>query len=155
MFPFDWLLQPNPPNATIGVMLISMVITFTTTLANRLLVDQKKMREWRAEVSKWSSSLREAQKKGDKKLIEKLKKQEKKMMKIQAEMFKQSMKVSLIFFIPLIIIWQLIISVYGAGEVVYIPGLFGLSVVWWYLLCSLLFGILFSKLLGVSTGVSE
>ena len=88
MFPIEWILDPNPPNSTIGLMLISMILMFISTLANRLLVDQKKMREWRTEINEWNTKFREALKKKDSKLIEKLKKQQPRILQLQAKMFK-------------------------------------------------------------------
>jgi len=70
----------------------------------------------------------------------------------------QSMKVSLIFMVPFILIWQLLIGFYGNTTVAYIPwidGLWEMPLFWWYLLCSFTFGTLISKALGITMGATE
>jgi len=152
MFPIEWMLDPNPPNSTIGLMLISMILMFISTLANRLLVDQKKMREWRTEINEWNTKFREALKKKDSKLIEKLKKQQPRILQLQAKMFKQSMKVTAIFFVPFMLIFIFLSGNYGTYPVAQIPGLFPIPFYYWYLICTTFFNIIFSRLLGVSLG---
>jgi uncharacterized membrane protein (DUF106 family) len=84
------------------------------------------------------------------------------MMQLQSKMMWQSMKVSLLFLIPLLIMWQLLgqffagkpVAIFpGAGPILPIP-IFSGSLLWWYLLCSLLSGTTFSHVLGI-TEVSE
>jgi uncharacterized membrane protein (DUF106 family) len=159
----DWLLTPYAPGATVSIMLLSMLFTFLTSLANRLLVNQEQLRAWRKEVSAWNDQFKEARKTKDKKLMAKVTKQQPKIMKIQSKMMWQSMKVSFIFMIPFFIIWQLLIGKYGIYPIAYLPGVgtnlplpfFGQSLFWWYILCSMSFGIIFSRLLGVGLGASQ
>lgn len=159
----DWLLMPQAPGATVFIMLLSMLFTFLTSLANRLLIDQEQMNAWRREVSAWNKDFKEARKTGDKKLMAKAMKRQPQIMKIQSKMTWQSMKVSLIFMIPFFIIWQVLISTYGVHPIAYFPGvgtnlplpLFGQSLLWWYMLCSMSFGIIFSRLLGVGVGAPQ
>ncbi len=123
---------------------------------NRLLSDPQKAKEARKEVAEWNSELRKAQKAGDKKTLDKLMKKQKQMMQLQSKMMWQSMKVTLIFFVPLLIIWQVLGGFYASGgvatAVAYFPGvgailplpIFNISLIWWYLVCSLFFGTIFS-----------
>ena len=151
----------NIPNSTIFIFLLAASISFLTSLANRLLSNPQQAKATRKEVSEWSSQLRKAQKEGDKKTAEKLMKKQKQIMQLQSKMMWQSMKVTLIFFVPLLIIWQVLGQFYNANglpvSVAYFPGMgaalplpiFNTSLIWWYLLCSLFFGTIFTHLFGI------
>ena len=151
----EWLLMPRPPGGTIFILLLALCLSFITTLVNRLLANPKQQREWRKEISEYNSQLLKARKADDKKLLAKLKKQESRIMQLQTKMFWQSMKVSLIFFVPFLIIWQLLIGIFGVAPLVFVPGIGPLSVFLWYFLCSMMFSVLFSRLMGVGMGAPE
>ncbi len=129
------------------------------SLANRLLTNPEKSKTWRKEVMEWNAQLRNAQKRGDKKQIDKLMKKQQYILQLQSKMMWQSMKVTLLFFIPLILVWQFLRVTYGDLEIAFLPGVgskiampfFGeiASLYWWYLLCSLLFSTIFSRILGL------
>ena len=145
------------PISTLFILCIAAGISLMTSLANRLLTDPKKSREWRKEISEWNSQLRTAQKNGDKKTVEKLMKKQKQIMQLQTKLSWQQMKVTLIFLIPLFIIWQFLGAFYYGRSVAYFPGIgpdlplpiFNTSLIWWYLLCSMFFGTIFTHLFGV------
>jgi uncharacterized membrane protein (DUF106 family) len=132
-----------------------MSLSFLTALANRLLTNREQLSAWNKEIAKWRADLRKATQSGDKKLLAKVKRKERYILQLQSKVMWQSMRVSLLFFVPFILIWQLLIGFYGNAFVVYIPGLGGLSLFWWYLLCSFASGTLITKALGVSIGATE
>ncbi len=148
----DWLLSPHPPVATIFVLLLAMLLTLTTTAVNRLLTNPQQLREWRAEIKTWTDEYREAHKSKDKKRIAQAEKQRPRIMKMQQKMSWQSMKVSFLFFIPLLLVWQVLISIYRE-PVAILPGFGLLPIFLWYLLCSLFFSTLFSRIFGVGLGM--
>ncbi len=154
----DALLQPNAPGATIAVLLLGIGLTFVTSLANRLLTNKEQREAWRREISAWNDEFKKARKSGDKKLLAKVQKQQPRIMKIQSKMAWQSMKVSLIFFVPILLLWQFLIGFYGPTVIAHLPwfgGTLQLTIVWWYPLCSLTSGILFSRLFGLGMGATE
>jgi len=160
MFPTlpEWLLPI--PNSTLFILLLSMSLSFLTALANRLLTNREQLSAWRKEIAGWTADSKKARKSGDKKLLAKVKRKERHILKLQSKMMWQSMKVSVIFMIPFILIWQLLIGFFGNATVAYIPGLeggsaWGLPLIWWYLLCSFTCGNLITKALGVSLGATE
>ncbi|MEM3783596.1 MAG: EMC3/TMCO1 family protein [Candidatus Bathyarchaeia archaeon] len=152
------MLPVEIPGSTLFVLLLAATISFLMTLANRLLTDPEKLKAWRKEVAEWYEDFRKAQKSGDKKQMEKVMKKQQYIMQLQAKMSWQSMKVTLLFFIPILIIWQFLGGIYWQYEIAFFPGigsripipLFGElpSLMWWYLLCSYLFYTLFSHLFG-------
>jgi uncharacterized membrane protein (DUF106 family) len=147
----DWLLTPQAPAATIFVALLCVFLTFLTSLVNRLLSDPKQLKTWREEIKEWTNDFREAQKTKDKKKLAKVEKQKDRIMKLQQKMSWQSMKVSLLFFVPFLIVWQVLIGIYREA-IAFLPGFGPLPIVLWYLLCSLFFSTLFSRVFGVGLG---
>lgn len=145
------------PFSTIFILLLALAITSLTSLANRLLTDPEKSKAWRKEITEWNSELRKAKRNGDKKRVEKLMKKQQQILQLQSKMMWQSTKVMLMFFVPLIIIWQILGGDYGSTSVAYFPGigpnlpipLFSNSLVWWYMMCSFLFSTVFSHLFGL------
>jgi uncharacterized membrane protein (DUF106 family) len=84
-------------------------------------------------------------------------KKQKQILQLQSKMSMQSMKVTLIFLVPLLIIWQVLGGFFVERNIAYLPGIgailpipiFNTSLIWWYLLCSMMFGTIFSHLLGI------
>jgi len=151
------------PYSTLFMFFLALLISLLTSLTNRLLNNPEKSKAWRKEIAEWNSELRQAKKANDKKTVEKLMKKQKQILQLQSKMTMQSMKVTMIFFVPLILIWQFLSATFTATEgIAYFPGigptlpipLFNTSVIWWYLLCSMLFGTIFSHVLGI-TEVAE
>ncbi len=149
------------PFSTVFILVLAALISLMTTLVNRTLTDPEKSKSWRREIAEWNKELREAQRSKDKKAIDKAMKKQQYIMQLQSKMMWQSMKVSLLFIVPLFIMWQVLGSFYtnstGAIPIAYFPGIgtkiaipiLGAfpSLLWWYLLCSLLFGTIFSHAL--------
>jgi len=161
---FTTLASPlqETPFSTLFLIALAVLISFLTSLTNRLLTNPEKSRAWRREISDWNKEFQEARREGDKKKLEKVTKRQKEILQLQSKMMWQSMKVTLIFFVPLIIIWSILGGFYTiAGQpitVAYLPGvgpvlhivIFSFSsLIWWYLLCSMLFGTLFSHVFGI------
>jgi uncharacterized membrane protein (DUF106 family) len=129
---------------------------------NRLVSNPQKSKGQRKEVSEWNKELREAQRAKDKKTIEKLMKKQQYIMKMQTKMMWSSMKVSLLFIVPLLLMWQVLGGFYSGQDIAIFPGvganlplpMFSASLIWWYLLCSLFFGTTFAHVFGL-TEVSE
>ena len=155
------------PYSTVFILGVAASISLLTSLVNRLLTDPAKTKNARNEVNEWNKELREAQRNKDKKTIEKLMKKQQYIMQLQSKMMWSSMKVSLLFLIPLLLMWQLLGGFYtdpahGAIAIATFPGIgpnlpipiFSGSLIWWYLVCSLLFGTVFAHLFGM-TEVSE
>lgn len=156
------LLQQRP-YATLFILSIAALISLLTTLVNRLFTNPAKSKASRKEVTEWNKELREAQRAKDKKTVEKLMKKQQYIMQLQTKMMWNSMKVSLLFLIPLLLMWQVLGGFYskipniavfpGLGSTLPLP-IFNAPLIWWYLLCSLLFGTAFSHIFGL-TEVSE
>ncbi|MEM3703952.1 MAG: EMC3/TMCO1 family protein [Candidatus Bathyarchaeia archaeon] len=148
------LLPESIPGSTLFIFMLAAAITFLMSLTNRLITNPSQFKAWRKEIAEWYEQTRKAQKSGDKKQMEKLMKKQQHIMQLQAKMSLQSMKVTLLFFIPLIIMWHFLGGVYSGSEIAYFPGIGSWlgpfpSLLWWYILSSYLFYTLFSHLFGL------
>lgn len=139
------------PYSTFFIFGLAALISLLTALVNRRFTNPEKSRTWRKEISDWNKEMRDAQKSKDKKTLEKVMKKQKYIMQLQSKMMWQSMKISLLFLIPLFLMWQILGSFYQSAPIAILPGvgatlplpIFSSSLIWWYLLCSLLFGTAF------------
>ncbi len=145
------------PTSTLFILLLSFGISLATSTTNRLLTNREQLRDWNKEISQWRSESLKAARAGDKKLMAKLKKQEKHVMQLQSKMMWQSMKTTLFWMIPMLLLWYVLLpQLIGVNEIVaYLPWLGApmfLNVILWYLLCSLLAGVIFNRLFGLGLG---
>jgi len=147
------------PYSTFFIIFLSFFLSLVTSLTSRLLTNREQMRAWSKELAAWRADSLRATRTGDKKLMAKVKKQQKHIMQLQSKMSWQQMKTSIIWTIPLMLLWWLfLIPMYAnAGPVAYLPGIgtepWALNYVLWYFLCSMLFGPVFlTRLLGLGMG---
>ena len=142
------------PIATIIVMLISMAVSLTSSSLNRLLISRfvgwKQYRTMQKETSEYRAQMTQAMRKKDKKLLEKLKKKEPQILNMQKKMTKPQLVLFGLSFSYILVWWLILIPIYGPNIVAYIPGIGPIPVVWWYFICSFLFGTLSSRLLGIT-----
>ena len=143
------------PLATIIVMLISMAVSLVNSSLNRLLISRlvgwEQYRAMQKETSEYRAQTTQAMRKNDKKLLEKLKKKEPQILNMQKKMLKPQLVLFVLSF-SYILIWFIIplyIQVPPPSFVAYIPGIGGIPVIWWYFICSFLFGTLSSRLMGI------
>jgi len=148
------------PFSTIFILGLSLAISFLTTLVNRRFTNPEKSKAWRKEISDWNNELRAARGSKDKKTLEKVMRKQQYIMQLQSKMMWQSLKVSLLFLIPLFLMWQILGGFFGPTAIAYLPGIGNQlmlpilnivfsSLFWWYLLCSLFFGTVFQHALGL------
>jgi uncharacterized membrane protein (DUF106 family) len=142
------------PFSTVFILGLAAGISLLTTLVNRRFTNPEKSRAWRKEISDWNKDLRAARGSKDKKTLEKVMKKQQYIMQLQSKMMWQSMKVSLLFLVPLLLMWQILGGFYGPAAIAILPGIGSQlvlpilnitfsSLFWWYLLCSLFFGTTF------------
>lgn len=150
------------PLSTFAIMSIAVVIAFLNSGLNRLLITHfvgwEQYRSMQKETSEWRSQQMAAARANDKKQLEKLKKKESQIMAMQKKMAKPQMVLFGVSFIYIVVWIFFLTPTYGASPVAYLPGFgntlgFGphgeMGVFYWYPICSLLFGTLASRILGV------
>jgi len=155
-----------PPISTIVVTLTSLALGFVTQVVTRRVVDLSKERRMRAEVNAFNKEKREATLAKDKAKLEKLKKREVQVRQEQAKVSTARLKVTGITFVPLLVVYYLMASFLGGYGVIVafasvpipvltaptpVPGVFEVSLFWWYFLSSFGFSTMLSKLLHTTT----
>jgi uncharacterized membrane protein (DUF106 family) len=101
------------------------------------------------EVAEYQSNMRKALRANDKKLVEKLKKKESQVLNMQKKMVKPQLVFFVLSFSYIFIWWFVLTPVYGADILAYIPGFGPIYVLYWYMICSMFFGTLASRVLGI------
>jgi len=158
------MIEINPMH-TLLVAFTAIILNLISNVATRLLTDVGRARRIRAEVRAFRKELKQAMLAKDKAKVEKLRKKEKQMMSLEMKVSMQRMKPMLFFWIPFIIIYYLLAMSlpYGYNTVVamspvpivpYSLSPFELTpyigLIWWYLISSLSFSGIITKLLGTS-----
>ena len=170
----------EPPYATIIILLVSLAMSLISSLINRRFVPREhreKIKALQRQIAALNKekkdNLKKAKNTGDKKLLKKVRKQEKQLLQLQSRMASLSlrqMKVLPITMAAFFLVWLLLTGnilgvklfkspFVGTGAVAYLPWLergvpLGLNLFLWYLLCSFLFGTLFSRIFGL-TGATK
>jgi uncharacterized membrane protein (DUF106 family) len=151
------------PVSTFTIMGVAILIAFVNSGINRLLVSRligwHQYKSMQKEVNEWRAQQMAAMRANDKKQLEKLKKKESQMMAMQTKMAKPQLILVGVSFIY-IVVWIFVLTpTFGATTVAYLPGFGGflgafgkngsMGVLYWYPICSFLFGTLSSKVLGI------
>ena len=161
----------------LAILVVGALISFVTTLANKLLVDQDRLMYLQKEMKEFNQEMMEARKSNDPKALEKAQKKQMEFMSLQKEMMFMSFKPMIVTFVPIIIIfwwisqntilnsvvvnlpavayWVLLVPLWHAlpfyGGVA--PGAPLMSVTWlgWYILAAFGFSFVFRKLMGLKS----
>jgi len=157
------------PNSTFFILGVAGILAITSNLANRFLVDLRAMKEMSAEVKAWQEEFNKARKSGDKQLLAKATKKQAAIMRLQSKMTWDRMKVTFTFFIPFLLVWNVLSMFYGGGPermftahspffvrwllegpslISNVPLPIKLSYFTWYLICSFAISLPTSRLLG-------
>jgi uncharacterized membrane protein (DUF106 family) len=142
------------PWSTVLIMLIAIAVSFINMSVNRLLINRmvgwEEYRSIQKEVAEHRSQMMQATRTNDKKLLEKLKKKEAQINRMQMKISKPTFILIPISFSYILIWWFFLTPVYGANNVAYVPGIGGISVLYWYMICSFLFGTLAGRIIGIT-----
>ena len=153
------------PISTFIIIVSAFLLSLMTSSANRFLVNYKMVMNSRREFSAWNQALRKARKDGDEKQVDKLMKRQSAVVKMQTRANLEQMKTTLITFIPLLLIYRVLLDAFPttaavAYSPIYLPGagtaysLFTagagfISMVYWYFLASFAIGIPLSRIFGI------
>jgi len=172
----EWLT--TPPASTIFILCVSLLMAFTSSLINSLFTSREhreRLKALKRKIDdlkrKKDEDLKRAKSTGDKTLLKKVRKRERQLLQLQSQMASLSLRQMRVFPITMVIfliVWlfltgrlftlKLFESPFaGGGPVAFLPWISGeieLSLFYWYLLCSFLFGTLFSRAFGL-TGATE
>ena len=150
-----WEFLREPPASTLFILLLSAAVNLAVGVANRMVIDLDEYRRWMIESSRLRREMMEAVRRGDQRRVARLQKRQQRMMAEQSKMTMERMKLTLFFFIPLILIWNLLIKFFGKAPVAYMPFKAPwvgetLNITVWYILCSLATNVVISRALGLT-----
>jgi uncharacterized membrane protein (DUF106 family) len=149
------------PLATFIIMAIAAGIAFLNSGINRVLINYfvgwEQYRVMQKEMAEYRSETMAAMRANDKKQVEKLKRKDSQIKNMQAKMMKPQMVQFGISFVYLIVWFLVLTPVFGATPMAYVPGIGNIAsqtanaipVFYWYPICSLFFGLLSSRLIGI------
>ena len=142
------------PWSTVVIMSIAIAISFINMTINRLLISRmvgwEEYHSIQKEISEYRSQMMQATRTNDRKLLEKLKKKESQMNRMQMKISKPTFILIPISF-SYILIWIFFLTPANfPNPVAYVPGFGPIPVVYWYFICSLLFGTLAGRVLGTT-----
>jgi len=167
----------QPPVATIVVLSVSMVMSFLSSFINSRFMPKEhrqKVKDLQRRISaltkEKNENMKEAKSTDDKKLLKKAQKQEKQLLQLQSQALSLSSKqirvlpiTMAVFFVVWLLLtgsilgFKLFTSPFmGPDPIAYLPwfgGVLPLELFYWYLICSFLFGSLFSRIFGLTGGL--
>jgi len=151
----EWLSYP--PSSTFLIFGLALAISLFSTLVNRKFINREQSAKWQEEINRWNADRNLAKKTGDKKLMVKVKKQERRILQIQSKRSNQQFKVFIINFVPIIVIWQVLLGFF-VKPVAFIPlwpgqSSYPLPFFIWYIICSYFAGTIISHIFGVQMGM--
>jgi len=159
------------PLATLIIMGIAAGIAFLNSGINRVLINYfigwEQYRVMQREMAEYRSETMAAMRAKDTKKTEKLKKKDSQIKNMQAKMMKPQMVQFGISFVYLIVWFLVLTPVFGSTQMAFIPGIGTIAnahhfvngvavaspnaipVFYWYPICSLFFGLLSSRIIGI------
>jgi uncharacterized membrane protein (DUF106 family) len=160
------------PVATLIIMAIAAGIAFLNSGINRVLINYfvgwEQYRVMQKEMAEYRQETMAAARANDKKQMEKLKKKQSQINNMQGKMLKPQLVQFAISFVYLFVWFLVLTPTFGSIPMAYIPGIGTIAnahvvtngvagpavagaipVFYWYPICSLFFGLLSSRLLGI------
>jgi uncharacterized membrane protein (DUF106 family) len=157
------------PLATLIIMAIAAGIAFLNSGINRVLINYfigwEQYRVMQKEMAEYRTETMAAARANDKKQMEKLKKRQSQITNMQGKMMKPQMLQFGISFVYLIVWFLVLTPTFGPAPMAYIPGIGSIAnahigvagtaivnaipVFYWYPICSLFFGLLSSRIIGI------
>ncbi|MEX2688873.1 MAG: EMC3/TMCO1 family protein [Candidatus Njordarchaeia archaeon] len=154
-----------PPNSTLFILGVSLVISVVYALAQVYLVDQHKIRVYNQKIKKWDEKRRKALATGNPRLLSEVQREKEIIERMKTEISSEQMRPLMFFFIPFFLVFLLLTNAYGTSPVAilpfrmpitwfggYIGNKTGLTAVWWYFFVNLTFSSYLNtilKLLGM------
>jgi uncharacterized membrane protein (DUF106 family) len=167
----------QPPTVTLIILFVSIAMSLASSLINSRFMPKEhreKIKTLRSKISaltkEKNENMKQAKSTDDKKLLRKAQKQEKQLLQLQQQQLSLSsrqFRVLPITMAVFFIVWLLLTGsilgfrlfespFIGPDPVAYLPwfgGVLPLSLFYWYLICSFLFGTLFSRIFGLTGGI--
>lgn len=151
----DLSMYQQPPYATFAILGITLVLAAVTSFIGVRSMDLDQYRRLMIESSKARKEMMDATRSGNQRRIDKAQKRQADLMQQQSKMSMDRMKSSMLFTIPLILIWPSLGKFFGNTIVAFFPFDFPyipreFTFIQWYLLCSFSLNVVLNRVLGLT-----
>ncbi len=151
----DLSMYQEPPYATLAIMGISLALaTFTSYIGVRSL-DLEQYKRLMIESARARRELMSATRSGNQRSIDKAQKRQNELMQQQSKMSMDRMKSSMLFTVPMLLVWPSLGKFFGDTTVAQFPFDFPripreFTFIQWYLLCSFTMNVLLNRVFGLT-----
>ena len=151
----DLAMFQEPPMATLAIIAITVVLATTTSFIGVRSLDLEQYRKLMIESARARSEVMGATRSGNQRRIDKAQKRQQELMQQQSKMSMDRMKSSMLFTIPMILIWPSLGRFFGDTVLAFFPFDFPyipreFSFIQWYLLCSFTLNVILNRLFGLT-----
>ena len=151
----DLSFVQQPPNATIFILILTVLINMVTSLVTRYTTDLPEYRRIMVESQYVRQELMVAMKTDDKRKIARAQKKQQDISQKQLKMSSGRMKTMMFITLPILLLWPTLGNLYGNTVVAFMP----VNAPWvgtqlyfvnWYVLTSITSNIIFQRIFGIT-----
>ena len=145
----------TPPMATLAIMGISVLLATVTSFIGVRSLDLENYKRLMIESSTARKEVMDATRSGNQRRIEKAQKRQQDLMAEQSKVSMDRMKGSMLFTLPMLLIWPSFGRFFGETVVAHFPFNFPwipreFTFIQWYLLCSFSFNVILNRVFGLT-----
>jgi uncharacterized membrane protein (DUF106 family) len=139
------------------ILAVAIAVAYLVTLLTKRMVNWALVKENKQKVDEYYKEYREATRSRDMKAMHKIKQRQSEIMKLQNQNMMQTLKPTIVYFVPLIILWVTLTGYFSGWVVAWMPfiridlpflgPLVTFGVGWWYFLTYLGFSQIFRKMI--------
>jgi uncharacterized membrane protein (DUF106 family) len=151
----DLAMYQQPPYATIAIMVISLALAVFTSYIGVRSLDLELYRRLMIESARARKEMMDATRSGNQRRIDKAQKHQSDLMQQQSKMSMDRMKSSMLFTVPMLLVWPSLGKFFGDTIVAFFPFDFPyipreFSFIQWYLLCSFSMNVVLNRVFGLT-----
>lgn len=151
----DLTMYQEPPYATLAIMAISLTIATLTSFIGVRSMDLEQYRRLMIESSRARKELMDATRSGNQRKIDKAQKKQNDLMQQQSKMSMDRMRSSMLFTVPMLLVWPSLGRFFGDTIVAHFPFDFPyipreFTFIQWYLLCSFSMNVILNRIFGLT-----
>ena len=145
----------TPPMATLAIMGISLALATITSVIGARSIDLEENRRLMIASSKARKEMMDATRSGNQRRIEKAQRRQQELLTQQTAMTNSRMKSSMLFTLPMLLVWPAFGNFFGETIIAYFPFNFPyipreFSFFQWYLLCSFSLNTVLNRVFGLT-----
>ncbi len=151
----DLAMYQEPPYATLAIIGISFTLAILTSFIGVRSMDLEQYRRLMIESARARKELMDATRSGNQRKIDKAQKKQSELMQQQSKMSMDRMRSSMLFTIPMLLVWPSLGRFFGTTVIAQFPFDFPyipreLTFIQWYLLCSFSMNVILNRVFGLT-----